>query len=97
MKNWRTPQLKALAKALLSLDSQREMENFLRDVSTLEEMGTLSRRWEAVLLLNNGVSYRKIAKQTGLSTATVTRIAHWLNHGEGGYRAALKKESSLTE
>lgn len=67
------------------------MENFLRDVCTLEEMGEMSRRWEAVLLLSTGVSYREIAKKTGLSTATVTRIAHWLNHGEGGYQAALKK------
>jgi TrpR-related protein YerC/YecD len=92
MKTWRTPQLKKLAKTFLSLKSQTDMENFLRDVCTLEEMAEMSRRWEAVLLLDADVSYREIAKKTGLSTATVTRIAHWLNHGEGGYRAALRKK-----
>ena len=28
---------------------------------------------------------------TGASTATVTRVAQWLHHGEGGYRAVLKR------
>ena len=30
---------------------------------------------------------RRSRKRTGASTATITRIASWLNHGEGGYRA----------
>ena len=37
------------------------------------------------------MSYQDIAQKTGLSTTTVTRIAHWLKHGEGGYKTALKK------
>ena len=35
--------------------------------------------------------YAEISRETGASTATITRIASWLNHGEGGYRAMLDK------
>jgi len=83
--------LKRLAKALLSFKTEAEMLAFLRDVATLEELESLSSRWDVVLELNKGTSYRDIAKKTGVSTATITRISHWLKHGEGGYRSALKQ------
>lgn len=91
---WKTPKLKKLVRTLHSLDTEKDLLNFLRDLCTLEELHVLSSRWEAVQLLDQGVSYRDIAKQTGLSTATVTRISHWLHHGEGGYGVALKKQTS---
>lgn len=64
---------------------------FLRDVATLEELGELSNRWDVVLQLKNGKNYRDVAVNTGMSTTTITRIAHWFNHGEGGYKMALKR------
>lgn len=91
MKNWKTTKLKHLSKALLALDSEKDMMNFLRDLCTIEELEELSSRWDVVLLLHKGVSYREIAEKTGVSTATITRIALWLNKGEDGYKAALKK------
>lgn len=91
MPTWKTPKLKQFAKALLSLRTEDEMLAFLRDVATLEELGELSNRWDVVLQLKNGKNYRDIAVNTGMSTTTITRIAHWLNHGEGGYRTALKR------
>jgi len=89
MKTWQTPELKKLAKAFLVLEKESDVLNFLRDLCTLEELEALSKRWRVVELLNKGVSYRLIAEKTGVSTATVTRIAHWLTSGEGGYRAVL--------
>lgn len=91
MKNWRNKKLKNLAAAFLAIKDQIEMENFLRDLCTLEELEELSARWEVVLLLAKGQSYREISKKTKVSTTTVTRIAQWLNNGEGGYQAALKR------
>lgn len=90
MKNWRTKKLKNLSMALLSIKDSGVMENFLRDLCTLEELEELSSRWEVVLLLAKGESYREIAKKTKVSTTTVTRIAQWLNNGEGGYQAVLR-------
>ncbi|NCO04728.1 MAG: DNA-binding transcriptional regulator [Candidatus Magasanikbacteria bacterium] len=89
MKTWRTPKFKKFAKALLLIESQKDMENFLRDVATLEELDALSSRWEVAQMIDKGIAYRTIAEKTGVSTATITRIAHWLRHGEGGYQATL--------
>jgi len=89
--NWKTPKLKKLAKALMSIKKEIDMQNFLRDLCTLEELEEISNRWEAVGLLNKGLPYREVATKTGMSTTTVTRIAHWIKHGEGGYKKALEK------
>ena len=51
----------------------------------------MAQRWAVVRLLDGGMHYAEISRQTGASTATITRIASWLNHGEGGYRAMLDK------
>lgn len=91
MDSWKKPRLKKLATAFLSLKTESEMMNFLRDLCTLEELEEMSRRWEAVHLLEKGLPYREIAEKTGLSTTTVTRISLWLRNGEGGYQTALKK------
>ena len=91
MAHWKTNTLKALAQVLMSIETEKEMLAFLRDIATVEELEDLSTRWHAAQLIHKGVPYRDIAKQTGLSTTTVTRIAFWVNHGEGGYRALLEK------
>ncbi|MBI2444676.1 MAG: transposase [Candidatus Magasanikbacteria bacterium] len=91
MSSWRTPALKLLAHTLRTIKNDDEALRFLRDLCTLDELAELSARWQAAQLLNRGLPYRSVAAKTGLSTTTVTRISHWLHHGEGGYRAALKK------
>ena len=91
MKNWKTPKLKKLSKAFVEIDNTKDMQNFLRDLCTLEELDAMSSRWEVVLMLDKGIPYREIAEKTGVSTTTVTRIAHWLKHGEGGYEKVLEK------
>ena len=49
----------------------------------------MAQRWQVVQLLDLGRHYAEIARETGASTATITRIAQWLHHGTGGYREAL--------
>jgi uncharacterized protein YerC len=44
-----------------------------------------------VQLVERGLPYLEISQRTGASTTTVTRVAHWLRHGEGGYRLALDR------
>ena len=91
MTQWKTTKLKRLAKAILSMHSEEEILSFLRDVATLEELTELANRWDVVLQLSCGKNYRDIAENTKMSTTTITRIAHWLYHGEGGYQLALKR------
>jgi TrpR-related protein YerC/YecD len=80
-----------LFTAILALETPQELERFLRDLCTLAELETLAHRWEVAKLVDQGLPYVEVAQRTGASTATVTRVAHWLRHGEGGYRLALDR------
>ena len=89
--DWKTPDSEALVDALLRLETRDEAERFLRDLCTLTEIREMSQRWAVARLLDGGMHYAQISRETGASTATITRIASWLRHGEGGYRAALDR------
>jgi TrpR-related protein YerC/YecD len=91
--DWRTADAEALFQAIGSLEGLEETERFFRDLCTLTELRDLSQRWAVARLLDDGLHYAEISRQTGASTATITRIASWLNHGEGGYRAVLDKRT----
>lgn len=88
---WRTANAVALFEAVLRLDTVDEAASFFRDLCTLGELHDLSQRWAVVRLLDQGLHYAEISQLTGASTATITRIASWLNHGEGGYRLMLER------
>src|SRR5438128_2270811 len=81
-----------VAEAILTLKTRDEVRRFLRDLCTLTELEALAHRWQIAKLLDQGrLSYVEIADELGGSTATVTRVAHWLRHGAGGYRVALDR------
>ncbi len=83
------PWFKALVSALRSCKSDADMAALLRDIGTLSELQAWSERLEVARLIAQGMSYRNIAEVTGASTTTVTRVAHFLENGEGGYRTIL--------
>lgn len=89
--DWRTPDTEALVDALLRLEDRDDAIRFLRDLCTLGELHDMAQRWAVVRLLDAGMHYADISRRTGASTATITRIASWLNHGEGGYRGMLDR------
>ena len=86
--------MRALFDAIQSLERREETESFFRDLCTLSELEAMAHRWEVARLLEQGLPYLEIAQRTGASTTTVTRVAHWLRHGEGGYRQALDRATS---
>src|SRR5437016_2546649 len=88
---WRTPEMKQLFAAILSLHSPAEAESFFRDLCTLSELEAMAHRWQVAQLLDEGLPYTEVAERTHASTTTVTRVAHWLKHGEGGYKLALER------
>ena len=90
---WRTQEMQELFATILALESPDEVERFFRDLCTLAELEAISHRWAVAKLLDQGLPYLEIAQRTGASTSTVTRVAHWLHHGEGGYQLALERAS----
>ena len=89
--DWQTPSTDALFDAFMGLEGRDEVQRFFRDLCTRHELEELSARWTVARLLDEGLSYRRIAETTGVSTTTITRINEWLSHGTGGYRIALER------
>jgi TrpR-related protein YerC/YecD len=88
---WQTDETTELLQAILSLRTTDELARFLRDLCTLGELEALTHRWQVARLLDEGLPYQEVARRTGASTTTVTRVAQWLRRGEGGYRLALER------
>ena len=81
-----------LFKAILKLQDEKETAAFFRDLMTISELDAAAERWQmAKLLWTTNLSYKQIAKKTGGSTTTITRVAHWLDQGKGGYKALLTR------
>ena len=86
----RDPWFKALCSAFSACKTEQELADFLRDIGTLSELQAWSVRLEVAKQLAQGTPYRTVAEHTGASTTTVTRVARFLENGEGGYRRILR-------
>ena len=82
---------RSLIKALTCLKTEEEIAALLRDMLTPAEIEEFANRITIVKLLDEGLPYLEIAHIVGTSTTTVTRVAHWLYDGCGGYQSVLKK------
>ncbi|MFC1721384.1 YerC/YecD family TrpR-related protein [Patescibacteria group bacterium] len=88
---WANEQTRRLFKAILKLKTIDECERYFRDLLTINELRDLAQRWEIVLMLSDEIPYREIEAKTGASTATITRVSHWLKHGEKGFKLVLNR------
>ena len=75
----------------MTLANADEAERFFRDLCTIGELEAMAHRWQAARLLDEHLPYHEVSRRTGASTTTVTRVAHWLRHGEDGYRLLLDR------
>ncbi len=83
--------LKKVYEAILTLKNVDECKKFFRDLCTIDELNSMAERFAVVKMVDQKISYREICKKTGSSTATITRVAHWLHHGKGGYKLILER------
>ncbi len=83
-----------LSTALKKLNSDKDIDNFLKDLCTPAEIEAMKERWEVAQLLYKGDStYRDIASKLNTSTATVTRVARFLfKESNKGYLSLLKQD-----
>jgi TrpR-related protein YerC/YecD len=80
-----------LVAALVDVRDPKVMTAFLKDLCTTNELDAMGQRLQVARLVDSGVAYQEISRRTGASTTTVTRVAHWLHYGEGGYREVLAR------
>ena len=83
-KKLRTEAVDHLFDAILSLQNKEECYTFFEDVCTVNELLSLSQRFEVAKMLRDQKTYLDIAEKTGASTATISRVNRSLNYGNDG-------------
>ncbi len=84
-KKIRTNAVDHLFDAILSLREKEECYTFFEDLCTVNELLSLSQRFEVATMLRDRKTYLEIADKTGASTATISRVNRSLNYGNDGY------------
>ena len=80
-----------LFTAILALRTPDEARDFFYDLCTPAELEGLVDRWRVAQMLLQKTPYRKIAEDTKVSTATIVRVARFLNNGFGGYKTVMRR------
>ena len=80
-----------LFRAILSLQTMEECYQFFEDACTVREILDIAQRFQVAGMLADKKSYQVITKETGMSTATISRVNRCLNYGSGGYQLALER------
>ena len=83
-KKIKTPAVEKLFEAILCLENMDECFDFFEDICTINELLSLSQRFEVARMLREQRTYLEIAEKTGASTATISRVNRSLNYGNDG-------------
>lgn len=84
-KKIKTEAVDRLFDGILCLKDRDECYSFFEDLCTVNELLSLSQRFEVAYMLKLGHTYMEIAEKTGASTATISRVNRSLIYGNDGY------------
>ena len=90
-KNYMDEKVEYLFRGILSLETMEDCRAFFEDLCTVKEITEMSRRLEAARMLDESKVYTEIAEETGLSTATISRVNRCLKYGSDGYARVLSR------
>ena len=80
-----------LFEAVLCLKNKEECYTFFEDVCTINELLSLSQRFEVARMLRQKKTYLEISEKTGASTATISRVNRSLTYGNDGYEMVFNR------
>ena len=80
-----------LYKAITDIESVEECKALFDDLCTYKEVEQMAQRLRAAKLLLDGMTYNEVISQTGISSATLSRVSKYVNHGSDGYKKAVEK------
>lgn len=87
----RTETVKTLFEAILTLENVEECFDFFEDVCTVKEVQSIAQRFAVAKMLKEEHTYLEVAKETGASTATISRVNRSLNYGNNGYDMVFER------
>lgn len=90
-KNIHTEAVNQLFDAILCLKNREECYTFFEDVCTINELLSLSQRFEVAKMLREKKTYLEISEKTGASTATISRVNRSLTYGNDGYEMVFQR------
>ena len=90
-KNVKSEAVDHLFEAIMTLKDKDEFYAFFEDVCTVNELLSLSQRYEVARMLRQHKTYLDIAEKTGASTATISRVNRSLNYGNDGYDMVFER------
>lgn len=90
-KTIRTETVKTLFEAILTLENVDECFDFFEDVCTVNEVLSIAQRFAVAKMLKENNTYLEVTKDTGASTATISRVNRSLNYGNGSYDMVLSR------
>jgi len=97
MKSFHTELTEYFYNAVLKLRDTEECRNFFEDVCTVKELQDISQRLRVAQMLSEGHSYQEVSRETGASTATISRVNKCLVYGSGGYNTVMQRIVEPTE
>lgn len=90
-KKVKTESLDLLFDGILCLKDREECYTFFEDICTINELLSITQRFEVAKMLREQKTYLEIAEKTGASTATISRVNRSLNYGNDGYDLVFKR------
>ena len=96
MKKNENENLEFLFQGILTLSNMEECREFFNDLCTVTELNEMARRLRAAKMLSDNHVYNTVAEQTGLSTATISRVNQCLKFGNGGYHTVLENMERIS-
>ena len=82
----------ALYEAILRLNNLEECIRFFDDLCAVTELRTMEQRYAVTGCLLQGKVYSEIRRETGASSATVSRVNRMLNYGTGSLAESVRED-----
>lgn len=80
-----------LYQAIVALNSVEECEHLFDDLCTYKEVEQMAQRLKSAKLLMEGKTYTEVVAETGISSATLSRVSKCVKRGAGGYVSVINK------
>lgn len=90
-KDFRNENTEFLIDCIVKLENKEEAYAFFEDLCTVNEFHSMAQRCVVAKMLSEKKVYNDIVKETGASTATISRVNRSLQYGADGYEKIFER------